>query len=149
MQTRTDVHYWMHTTLLRLYDIDRYLASFVDPQPFRRLQRQWGAVISGLHALSFLTRESHQQDSLDVYLSWAGLFDIGAFLLLEGYRCVKDDFPRIVQAVHFLVASNTPCRSSYDVVALVRFRRQDRTVTLMVAALSPIRCILRHDISEL
>lgn len=141
---------WISARMSRYFDIDDYLAGFFSPQPFRLLQAEWGAIISGLHVVSFLTRERHPEDTLHVYLSWEGARAIGYFLLAQGYSAGDGDFAASLLRLKRFDHLRHPHYHPY-VRAKVCFARLERRVTLSVAWKSPVRCVLgqRSSMSQL
>lgn len=75
-----------------VYDINAHLQPFFqDPRKFRTILGECGAIVSGSHALQFLTKETWICDNLDIMvLEPRYLLRMANYLETEGYLCAPD-----------------------------------------------------------
>lgn len=74
------------------FNIYRHLSNFFhDPNTFRCLQAQTGAIVAGSYALQFFIRQDFTEPNLDIYVHRDAKEMLGSWLLKEGYTFIPSD----------------------------------------------------------
>ena len=159
---KTSKELWeaFHHFARRAYNIDLYLLPFIpDPDSFRKMQCDTGAIISGSFALQFLTREVWPNTGLDVFVHREHRERAGRWLLDNGfsYRPATKIFGHTVvtQQQYYEDAIECPgfrkmvFTGVADVLDFVRTTGNvQKTVVLHITWISPIQTVLKFPFSQ-
>ena len=159
LRTCRSVNHAVRVYMTRSFSIERILQRyFFQTLPFRYLQARTGCLVSGSSALQFFDRSFYPDSDLDLYVSKGWAYDVGTFLLQEGYKFVRtsSQHPTFGVAVQEdRVATATAHYGNFRGISAVftfQKRSKDGTnlkVQVMAAVRSPMEVILRFHSSTL
>ena len=142
-------------------DIDEYLAQwFDDPKGFRKAMVDCDAVVGGLMPLYFLQCASLRPQTMDLFIEYGGLMQLGQFLNMSdfvflGMKPDSQNFEHVVftlpikarmeQIVGPVVHNTNPVIRELKFVRMIHIRNEDHlrlTVKVSVLRIHPIRFIM-------
>ena len=158
---KTSKNLWeaFHRFSRRAYNIDKSLLPFVsNPDSFRQMQSDTGAIISGSFALQFLTREVWPDTGLDVFVCREHREIVGRWLLGNGfsYKPATKMIGNVVVTQQHRYEDAMECpgfrkmafTGVADVLNFVRTTgNMEKTVALHITWISPIQTVLRSPFS--
>ena len=138
----------------RAFRVDRIFDRFfTSTLAFRQLQAKTGTIVSGSAALQFFHREFYPESDLDLYVFRVRRFEVGEFLLKEGYKYVPErkqetDFNRAI-----ILPDEGVLYYVHGVLTVFSFKKTNGKgevvkVQLVVAAHSPMQAILGFHTSK-
>ena len=144
----------------RAYSIDRQLTRFIpDPESFRCMQSETGAIISGLFALQFLTCVDWPDTALDIFIMFIYKEEVGKWLLRNEFIYVPFTWThnKITLTQDLLYEESIHCPGFRKLQLIELLNVPDfvsevggvkRKVVLHVTRSLPIQTILRFSLSK-